>query len=111
MKTKKPTEPQLQITFPNGQVYQVPVAIIAKSRADYYAKNDCGQDPSLDYAATYQVEYEYSMESKDELLDWVRNNMDFSPDLEKYVVEIPQKPEKKRTLQNMCGDAEIVIIR
>ncbi len=58
----------------NGDVYGIPAEIIAKNRADYYAKTD----PDT----TWQEEFDAMMEWFDtndfEFADWAKNNMNWS---------------------------------
>ena len=87
MKTTK----KIRITFPCGDIFDVPVHIIAAARAKYYANNDLKHGRSYD--KTYKAEYEYTSENDDEILDWVQNNTNWD-DLEKFAVKVDVEIEK-----------------
>lgn len=63
MKTTK----MLAITMVDGRIFHVPLEVIAKARATYYAAKD--KD------TTYESEFEYVMEDSYEAIDWYANNM------------------------------------
>lgn len=65
--------------MPDRSEWEVPAEIVAKDRATYYAKHD--KD------TTYEGEFEYTMSSNFELLDWAANNMDWS-DVSAHAVEV-----------------------
>lgn len=59
----------IQITTENKYVYRVPAEVIAKHRAEHYARTD----PET----TYKDEYDYTMNDDFELQDWFGNNMNW----------------------------------
>ncbi len=76
MKTVKPTKKKLQVTFSNGDTFQIPAHNIAHARADYYARRDEEKGDGK-YDEIYPEEYLFSC-SNSELLDWAANNCNFS---------------------------------
>jgi|ETNvirnome_6_100_1030635.scaffolds.fasta_scaffold04245_5 hypothetical protein len=70
----------LEVISEQFGVYRIPAYIIANNRAMYYAEYDSTR-LNKSYNESYKIEHKYTMESDDELLDWVKNNMDWS-DLE-----------------------------
>lgn len=61
----------------DGRTYSVLADMVARDRATYYAEKD--------KSTTFEEEYNYTMSSDSELLDWVVNNMnwyDLNPTLE-----------------------------
>lgn len=70
----------------NGWVWEVPAKLIAENRAKYYAEKD--RD------TTYEEEYEYTINSNEELYDWYMNNMDWDDvSDEAELVERPEEPQ------------------
>lgn len=82
----------------SGYIWDVPLEVIAKHRADYYAK--------LDKNTSFQEEFDYVMDDDYEGLDWFLNNMDFE-DVEKdaIFVQAPEPLKKPRinTAECECG--------
>lgn len=78
----------------NG-IWTVPISVIAKNRAEHYAKTD----PDT----TYQEEYEFVMEDTDEAIDWFRNNMDWD-DLGEIFSFEPFPPQSAEP-DDMCNMA------
>lgn len=62
----------LKIKFPNSEIFQVPLDVIAYERTKYYAQIDGFQEGSPEWIA----EYKFSM-LKSEIYDWIQNNMDW----------------------------------
>lgn len=62
-----------------GYSWVFPAHLVAKNRAEYYAKND----PDT----TYQEEYEFTMSDDYELKDWFLNNMNWSDVSKKATLE------------------------
>lgn len=67
-----------------GSKWHVPVEEIAANRAKYYAGRDAD--------TTYQEEFDYTMSSSAETIDWYFNNMD-PEDASIILVEIPKVQE------------------
>lgn len=72
------------IQFSNGERYAVPVDIIQENRWHYYAERD---DISIEECRIQEAWY---MQDDFELIDWVKNNMNWS-DLEEHatIVDSP----------------------
>jgi hypothetical protein len=66
-------EKTILIKFPNSDWFEVPLAAIAKHRANYYSNSDDFEEGSKEW----QDEIDYVMKSPYEGLDWVQNNMDW----------------------------------
>ena len=81
----------IELTFEDGEKWQIPLELIAKNRADYYhIKAFKEKDESFDYDG----EVDYVMKDNFEGEDWLKNNMDLN-DFEKEVVKIPIQPQNK----------------
>lgn len=87
----------LEILFTDG-VYRVPAHIIARDRATYYAEYDTGATTGADFDEVYQDEFTYSMSGDDELMDWVRNNMNWE-DLEADAFLVKNPPVTPHKIQ------------
>lgn len=59
----------VRVTFSNGEVWDIPAAVIADARAVYYED----RDPNT----TYTDEFCFTMGDNSELLDWASNNMNW----------------------------------
>lgn len=57
--------------MPDGSMWDVPISVIAKNRAEYYAT----KEPP--YEETYKIELKYALENEEEIIDWAQNNMDW----------------------------------
>lgn len=62
----------LLVTMPDGTVWEVPAAFIAKNRTAYYAEKEKFVEGSKEWAD----EYESSMDDS-ELMDWAASNMNW----------------------------------
>lgn len=76
----------LRVTMPDGSKWDVPVHIIADSRAKYYAELDSKRE-GKNFDSVYKDEYEYTLNNNGELLDWSSNNMNWS-DVESKAVKV-----------------------
>jgi len=66
-----------------GNVWRIPLEVIADNRAKYYAERDSD--------TTYEEEFKYVMGDGFEGLDWYQNNMDFEDIADKAKqVAVPQ---------------------
>lgn len=92
------------ITFDNGEIYEVPVEIVAKSRTNYYAEIDGFEEGSEDY----KREYDYSISDSYELKDWITSNMNWS-DLS-HVAKRIDSENKKYDYENQFIKAHIQVI-
>ena len=79
----------MSVEFSDGSIFRIPIGIIALDRADYFAKKEGGNDP-VKYSTVYEEEYQYTLSSDAELLDWAANNMNWS-NLEDYAIEVDKK--------------------
>lgn len=81
-------ERSYHVTMPDGDIYAVPVKVIAENRANYYKKefNDDLVD-SLEQDTLPLFKDDWS-----EVRDWAQNNMDWS-DVAKYAVLLPKEPQ------------------
>jgi hypothetical protein len=74
----------LRIKFPNGDKFNVPTRIVAINRANYYAKKEDTPQGSTSWEKLLTESHD-----KDELLDWVENNMDWL-DLQPYAERVDE---------------------
>lgn len=93
-------ERSIIIKFEEGDVYAVPVRIVALDRTKYYAERDGFKEGSSEWVD----EYNYSKDDS-EVVDWMFNNMDWR-DLEPHAEWLASPLVKERDLNN----AEISII-
>lgn len=63
-------KPIYRFLLSNGETWEVPAHVIADDRGKYYAKKD--KD------TTYQEEYDFAILDDYEIIDWARNNMNWS---------------------------------
>ena len=74
----------LLVRFSDGTCWKIPAAVIAKSRAHYFALNDAEKGDG-EYNEVYKSEFETTLENDYELTDWAKNSMDWEdvfPDAE-----------------------------
>jgi hypothetical protein len=62
----------------DGSLWVIPFGIIANNRAEHYAKRDSHAISGQEYDRIYKEEYEYTISSRGELIDWAENNMNWS---------------------------------
>ena len=62
---------KIEISLENGDLWQVPLMVIAEHRANYYINKS---DDSIDYS----TEIEFIMNDEYEGIDWLKNNMELS---------------------------------
>lgn len=69
----------VRVTMPDGSVWDIPARPIAEDRARYYAKKDIDAGCATDFDAVFAKEVAYALEEDDgcEIVDWMRNNMDW----------------------------------
>lgn len=78
---------KLVVEFSNGEVYEIPVDVIAKNRAEYYYKSTnefSSIEESLQNDTIPLFEDDY------EITDWASNNMNWS-DVSEYAVKVKTK--------------------
>lgn len=81
----------IELTFDDGEKWQMPLEFVAKHRANYYkgrAAEKCEDD------FNYEEEVEYVMNDDYEGKDWLQNNMDYE-DFKDVVVKLPAQPQDK----------------
>lgn len=64
----------IQINISELEVWYIKPEVIAHDRALYYAAHDY-KEQGIDPSTTYDREYAYTLNNKNELLDWLKNNM------------------------------------
>lgn len=79
---------KIRITFPNGDIFEIPAELIATARTEYYA----GVDGFKKDSPEWKEEFEHSM-TPYELEDWLEGNMDWV-DIKDHAIkiEITEKP-------------------
>lgn len=68
---------QIEITFPNGETWRIPAQVVAADRAEYYSDLDFQRGHTDDKEAAYETELHYALNDEAELVDYLRNNMDW----------------------------------
>ncbi|WHH61387.1 hypothetical protein [Petroclostridium sp. X23] len=82
----------LRVQMSNGELYDIPVEIIAENRARYYAAQSSDR---ITYHASclpprvFEDEKNYGLENNDILLDWAKNNMTWDA-LEEHAIKVKQ---------------------
>lgn len=102
---KKTKVKYLRVTMPDGHRYDVPVAIIARSRAEHYAHEFDGDFERSLNEDTLPLFKEYP----NEISDWAANNMNWE-DVEESAEMVPLLPDEAPDFQEgwVNGDKEIV---
>lgn len=72
---------KLKVKFSNGDVFLIPIEIIAESRTQYYSEVDGFSKGSTEWDAEMKQSLRH-----DEIKDWVENNMDWS-DVKDFAVK------------------------
>jgi len=72
------------VEMPDGSKYSIPLCIILKNRAEYYASIEYDGDI---LKSLLEDTIPCCMSNQDEIEDWASNNMDWK-DVEKYAVKI-----------------------
>jgi len=65
----------LKIVHEDGSVWRVPAEVVARARAEYYARHDTKSEGGEAYDTTVEEEMAYALETPRELRDWAANNM------------------------------------
>jgi len=101
----------LQITMPNGERWGVPISVIARDRANYYADKDTERDglSKEQRDKRYEDEYRYTLEDELEIYDWAPNNMNWI-DVKEHAIEIGAERLTERGYQEgwINGDKTII---
>lgn len=69
-------EVTLRVKFSDGTSWDIPAKMIAHQRAAYYAERDSKRGDGT-YDDVYRREWDYTISSDEELLDWAVNNADW----------------------------------
>lgn len=99
-------EKYLQLTFSDGQVWEVKARIIAEDRARYYAERAARYD-GKDRDTVYYDELAITLENHDLLIDWFEGNMDWA-DIEMSAFQM--KPPTPLDLGEACSSAEKKVV-
>ena len=101
----------LQVTMPNGERWVVPISIIAKDRATYYANKDAEKEglSGTERDERYEEEYDLAMEDSLEIYDWAPNNMNWV-DVKDYATFIGSEKLSDRDYQEGWVNGEKKII-
>lgn len=67
----------IRVTMPDGSLWDVPAALVADDRAQYYARKDADAGEG-EYQELYTKELAYTLGDAGELFDWAANNMNWS---------------------------------
>lgn len=79
---------KVRVKFSNGEIFDIPVDVIAEDRAKYWAQKGQTQD---EYEHIFADEYELCMNDSYEPIDWAFNNMNWS-DLKACAVKVKTEP-------------------
>lgn len=90
----------IQVTFSNGETWEIPASVVAEDRTSYYTKKD-GLSP-----ADSNAEYRQSMEDY-ELIDWACNNMNWE-DVEGYA-KLIRRQAPNRHLEWVNADKKVAV--
>lgn len=99
----------LQVTMENGDVFEIQAHVIAVDRACYYATKEEGEQETEARSAIYHSEYNYTIQEDTELVDWVKNNMNWE-DVSQYARKIEKNPQLP-DYQRLWNTAEMEIIQ
>jgi len=66
--------------MPDGSKWDVPAVVVAERRATYYADKETDPVKSM---TVFQEERESALHNADELVDWAKNNMNWT-DVKKH---------------------------
>lgn len=100
----------LEFQFSDG-TYHIPITVIAKDRAEYYANVDFADEiGSSTWEEDFNKEYNYTMSHNDEIYDWLRNNMNWE-DLEKYAVKYSNRVvNHEQEWRRISSEGEVRIV-
>lgn len=89
---RTPTSAMMRCTFSNGEIWDVPLQIIADSRDENYKED---KEDAVKFIRKESLD-EYDLE------DWFSNNMDWS-DVSEYAVFVPQPTVKFDYEDDFCN--------
>lgn len=106
----------IEVVFDDG-IYHIPAEVIAVDRASYYAKSDTESgyiygDDQEEYKKVYDVEYNITLNDDYELMDWLRNNMNWKQ-LEPYASKVSERgnsPSHKTQWRDEVTEGRIKIV-
>lgn len=79
--------PAIRVSMPDGSKWDVPSDLVAKHRAQYYAKLDTARNPQKNFQSVFQEEFQATMVDEECLIDWAESNMNWS-DVRLYAVRV-----------------------
>ncbi len=83
----------VQVTFSNGEKFEVAGLVIAHPRATYYTNADHGILTTKNHAEWtehHTKELDYALNNGEELLTWIQNNMNWA-DVKQYAKKLPMQ--------------------
>lgn len=86
---------KINVTMPDGSVWQVPAQLVGENRLAYYA--------SIGRPVEDEAEAEYLRTDEHEIIDWGRNNMNWE-DVQEQAVRLPDRPPPARRGGRSGGD-------
>lgn len=89
----------IELVTTHGSLWRIPALVVCTNRATYY------KNRSDDYDV-YRAEFEYCMDDDDEIIDWARNNMDWSD--VRDVARLIETAEEDMSREWGAGDMEII---
>jgi len=96
----------LLVRFSDRTCWKIPAAVIAGSRAHYFAENDAAKGDG-EYNEVYKMEFETTLEDNGELISWAKNNMDWEDVVN--VAELVDEVERACYEKEWCNcDCEII---
>lgn len=95
----------LVVEFSDGSRWEVSARLIAESRAKYYAKLDSERGDG-EYDGVLAIEMEHALTDEYELIDWAKNNMNWS-DVEKFATELPRYKHIDKQAEWPNADMEV----
>jgi len=94
-------EKKYRVTMPNESIWEVPVRVIARDHATYYAGVD-----EITVEESYALTAEIFLDDDYEVEDWAKNNMNWEDVVDKAVcVESPETDFQEGWVN---GEAEVV---
>lgn len=92
----------LRVTMPDGSKWDVPVMVIAKSRAEYYSHYD-----KCSFQEAFKETLNFFETDEPEIIDWAANNMDWE-DVEDFARRVVSGEEPDYQEGWVNGAKEIV---
>jgi hypothetical protein len=100
-------ETKIRAVMTNGEVWEIDARPIAENRAKYYSVRDSerpglGSEPNMLPEDIYREEYEYTLSSDYEIMDWAQNNMNWD-ELLPHAKKVQDAPAA--TFQSLWNDS------